>query len=76
MPSILPSALQLPRHVPLNERSAWSMQDASDAYGVSIRLIARLIADKKLPAARMGRRVVLDPKAVRAAVFGNSAPTA
>ncbi len=70
MPSLTPAALTRPLPVPLSDRLAWSVADAAKALGVSTRLITRLIAQGKLPAAKLGRRTLLDPLAVRVAVFG------
>lgn len=70
MRSLVPAALVRPVPVPLADRVAWSVADAAKALGVSSRLITRLIAEGKIPAAKLGRRTLLDPTAVRAAVFG------
>jgi excisionase family DNA binding protein len=70
--SPVPAALQRPVPVPLNERVAWSISDAARALGVSSRLLTRLIAEGRIPVSRLGRRVLLDPAAVRAAIFGPS----
>jgi excisionase family DNA binding protein len=70
MPVQTPAALQRPAPTPLSDRVAWSIADSAKALGVSTRLVTRLIAEKKIPAAKLGRRTLLDPAAVRAAVFG------
>ncbi len=66
----VPAALTRPAQIPLADRAAWSVSDAALALGVSQRLLTRLIAEGKLPASRLGRRVLLDPVAVRHSVFG------
>lgn len=72
MSSPIPAALQRQQPTPKVDRVAWSISDAAKALGVSPRLITRLIAVGKIPAAKLGRRTLLDPNAVRAAVFGPS----
>ncbi len=69
-PSPVPPALQRPVSEPLMDRAAWSINDTAKALGVSPRLITRMIAEGKIPAAKLGRRTLLDPQSVRVAVFG------
>lgn len=76
MRSNFPAALQRPISTPLVDRVAWSIDDAAKALGVSPRLITRLIAEGKLPAAKLGRRTLLDPIAVRSSIFGATTPSA
>jgi hypothetical protein len=64
-----PSALVRPPEVPLNERAAWSARDVSYATGLSLRFVAKLALDGKLPSKLVGRRRLFDPAAVRAALF-------
>ena len=44
--------------------------DASRATSLSVRLIQRLIAEGRIPATKVGRRVLLDPVAVKSALIG------
>lgn len=74
--STVPSALRRPDPVPLADRALWSLADASRATSLSVRLIQRLIADGRLPCVRIGRRVLLDPSATRAALLSSTGPMA
>ena len=66
----IPSAL-IPRpRVPLNERIAWSIHDAAAAVGVSATLIKEMIRNGRLKPAKLGRRTLLKPSDVEAAIFG------
>jgi excisionase family DNA binding protein len=56
--------------IPLNEKLAWSVRDTALATGLSQRTIQGLIKTGKLPASRVGRRVLLDPAVVKAALLG------
>jgi excisionase family DNA binding protein len=66
----VPAALSRPFPVPLNDKIAWSIADAARAIGVSERMIGRLVSEGVIPSTKLGRRRLLDPAAVRAAVFG------
>lgn len=68
-----PSALRRPDPVPPSAKSIWSLSDASRETTLSTRTLQNLIAAGKLPATKIGRRVLLDPQAVRAAIFGGDA---
>jgi excisionase family DNA binding protein len=68
----VPAALRRPTPVPLDQRLAWSIPEAARALGVSERLLSRLVSEGRIPCSRLGRRVLLDPQAVRAAVFAPS----
>lgn len=70
--STVPSALRKSNPVPLSDRALWSLADASRATSLSVRLIQRLIAEGRLPCVRIGRRVLLDPVATRAALLATS----
>ena len=76
MPSAVLFALKRPVSVPLNERAAWSVKETAQAFGVSSRLIVRMIANGTMPSSKMGRRTVIDPEAARRAIFGDSTPAA
>lgn len=65
-----PPALTQPAPVPLADKLAWSVDETARATGLSRRKIAELIATGKLPAHRIGRRILLDPAEVKAALFG------
>ncbi len=68
--SVVPVALHRPDPVPLTDRALWSLADASRATSLSVRLIQRLIAEGRIPATKVGRRVLLDPVAVKSALIG------
>lgn len=70
MPNSVPSALRRPVVIPLESKAFWSLEDASRATTLSVRTLQKLIADQRLPATRVGRRVILDPAMVRAALLG------
>lgn len=72
MPSASPvsAALRRAEPVSLADRAVWSLADASRATSLSVRLIQRLIAEGRIPAKKIGRRVLLDPAAVKAALLG------
>lgn len=65
-----PAALRRPESVPLADKPIWSLEDASQATTLSVRSLQKLIASGKLPATKVGRRVLLDPAAVKAALLG------
>ena len=67
--SPVPAALRRLDPVPLADRALWSLSDAARATSLSVRLIQRLIAEGRLPCVRIGRRVLLDPAATRAALL-------
>lgn len=68
-----PAALRRSPDVHPDRKMVWSLSDASRATSLSVRTLQKLIAAKKLPAAKIGRRVLLDPVAVRDAIFGGQA---
>lgn len=65
-----PTALRSLPETPLSEKLLWSLADAERATSLSKRTLQKLIAEGRLPAAKVGRRVLLDPAAVKAAVLG------
>lgn len=73
MPAV-PIALRRPDPVPLSERAVWSLADASRATSLSVRTLQKLITAGTIPASKIGRRVLLDPAAVKAALL--STPSA
>ena len=76
MPNVSPPpALRKSDPLPLSEKSVWSLRDAAQATTLSIRTLRKLIADGTIPARRIGRRVLLDPNAVKAAVLATSGNT-
>ncbi|MDP1798194.1 MAG: excisionase family DNA-binding protein, partial [Planctomycetaceae bacterium] len=66
----LPSALRRPDSVALSDKPVWSLADASKATTLSIRTLQKLIADGRLKASKIGRRVLLNPDAVKTALLG------
>lgn len=76
MKNAVPSALRRPNPVPLADRTLWSLADASRATSLSVRTLQKLIAAGTLPAQKIGRRVLLDPATVKAALLsaGNAMP--
>jgi excisionase family DNA binding protein len=72
----IPSALRRPDPIPLSERPVWSLSDGSKATSLSVRTLQKLIKAGKLPASKIGRRVLLDPAAVKAALLSDESPTA
>ncbi|MDP1799435.1 MAG: hypothetical protein Q8K78_18205 [Planctomycetaceae bacterium] len=66
----LPSALRRPAPISLADKPVWSLADTSRATTLSVRMLQKLIADGRLKASKIGRRVLLDPAAVRAALLG------
>lgn len=66
----VPPALRRPEPVALSDKPVWSLADASKATTLSVRTLQKMIAAKTIPARKIGRRVLLDPVAVRAALFG------
>ncbi|MDX1965778.1 MAG: helix-turn-helix domain-containing protein [Planctomycetaceae bacterium] len=66
----LPQALRRPESIPLADKPVWSLADASKATTLSTRTLQKLIASGKLPARKVGRRVLLDPAAVKSALLG------
>lgn len=66
-----PSAL-IPRpRVPLDEKIAWDIAEASQATGLSETTIKLLVRDGKLMPVKVGRRTLFSPDSVRRAIFGN-----
>lgn len=65
----LPPALRRAPETPLSEKAVWSLHDAARATTLSVRTLQKLIAAGRLPATKIGRRVLLDPSAVRAALL-------
>ncbi len=65
---VTPAALIPLREQPLSEKPIWSLRDAARATTLSIRTLQKLIAAGRVPANKIGRRVLLDPAAVRQAL--------
>ena len=65
----VPAALRRPEPTPLSDKIVWSLADAANATTLSVRTLQNLIAAGKLPATKVGRRVLLDPAAVKAALL-------
>jgi len=65
-----PAALHRHQETPLDRKPVWSLDDAASATTLSKRKLQELIALGQIPAAKIGRRVLLNPDAVRAALFG------
>lgn len=59
---------------PLGDKLVWSLDDAARATGLSRRKLSALIARGELPARRLGRRILLDPLVVKAALLGPARP--
>lgn len=67
---IKPPALRRPDPVALSDKPIWSLRDASAASTLSIRMLQKLIADGRLKASKIGRRVLLNPDDVKSALLG------
>lgn len=65
----------VPAPVPLGDKLVWSLDDAARATGLSRRKLSALIATGVLPARRLGRRILLDPLAVKTALLGQPGPS-
>lgn len=63
-----PSALRRPVETPLVDKRFWSLADAERATTLSKRTLQNLIRAGKLPAVKIGRRVLLDPNEVMTAL--------
>lgn len=57
-------------NVALNEKPFWSLNDASTATTLSVRTLQKMITAGTLRAGKVGKRVILDPVEVKAAIFG------
>ncbi len=68
-----PAALVRPERVRLDEKIAWSIDDAAAAASVSRTTIKQLISRGVLKPSRVTGRPLLDPRQVRAALFGDQA---
>lgn len=65
-----PAALIPKERIPLNEKIAWSIEDAADATCLSRSSIKKLIKIGVLKASRISPgRTLLDPRQVQAAFF-------
>lgn len=64
-----PPALRRPVETPLADKLLWSLADAERATSLSKRTLQKLIAAGRLPAVKIGRRVLLDPDAVKASLM-------
>lgn len=64
-----PPALRRPVETPLADKLLWSLADAEQATTLSKRTLQKLIAAGRLPAVKIGRRVLLDPNAVKVALM-------
>lgn len=65
-----PPALTPQSPVPLTEKIVWSVDDVVRATGLSRRKVSELICSGALPSSRIGRRILLDPAAVKSALLG------
>ncbi|MDZ4688652.1 MAG: helix-turn-helix domain-containing protein [Planctomycetaceae bacterium] len=63
--STLPAALRRPATTPLSEKAGWSLSDTAAAATLSPRSIQRAVKAGELPVARVGRRLLFSPQAVR-----------
>ena len=54
---------------------AMGLKEAAEAVGLSHWTLRKLIAEGKLPAVRVGRRVLLEPEALRELVERGRGPT-
>lgn len=70
-----PAALIPKERVPLNEKIAWSIEDAADATCLSRSSIKKLIKTGFLKVSRISGRPLLDPRQVQSAFFPDQ-PTA
>lgn len=68
----VPPALRRPEPINLAEKPVWSLADASKATTLSTRTLQKMIANGAIPARKVGRRVLLNPAAVQAALFGTT----
>lgn len=66
----LPPALRRAPEIALDQKIVWSLADASRATSLSVRMLQKMIADGRLPASKVGRRVLLNPDAVKSALLG------
>lgn len=66
-----PPALRRSVETPLSDKLLWSLSDAERATSLSKRTLQKLIAAGRLPAVKIGRRVLLDPVAVKAALMAS-----
>lgn len=71
MPTI-PPALRRPVEMPLNEKLLWSLADAERATSLSRRTLQNYIRAGRLPAVKIGRRVLLDPIEVKKALLASA----
>ncbi len=62
-----------PADHPLSGQTMLSIQDAAERTGLSVRTLRRYLADGRLQAVRIGRRVMCSASAVDAAVFSGVA---
>lgn len=58
---------------PLSGQTMLSIQDAAERTGLSVRKLRRYLADGRLDAVRIGRRLMCSASAVDAAVFSGVA---
>jgi excisionase family DNA binding protein len=61
---------------PLNGQALLSIAEAAERVGLSVRTLRRYLADGRLKAVRVGRRLMCTPEAVNDAVFSGAAGTA
>lgn len=52
--------------IPNSQKIAWSIDDTAKELTVSNRTVQNLIAEGKIRATKIGRRVLIDPESVRA----------
>lgn len=67
--SIPPPALRRPVETPLDDKLLWSLADAERATSLSRRTLQNYIRAGRLPALKIGRRVLLDPIEVKKALL-------
>lgn len=66
---IQPQALVRQQPLDLNQKLLWTVDDVCAATSLCRRTVTDLIREGKLPAARVGRRILLDPLAVKSALL-------
>lgn len=64
-----PKALIGNQPLDLNQKLLWSVADVCAATSLCRKTVDDLIRAGKLPATRVGRRILLDPAAVKAALL-------
>lgn len=67
--TLTPAALRRPERIPLNEKVAWSLDDAAAATSTSRSTIKKLIREGLLVPSRITGRPLLDPRHVQQVFF-------